>query len=218
VRTFGRAVSAPDYAALALSFPGIAKASAVWMVRDPLTLHAIPHPFIQLTLATSDQTPLDQNSVLAGKLRAYLDARRDPNVPLRIFDFQPVYIDVAATIDIDNRYPRQATLNSALAALNPGLNADGSAGYFAFERLNFGQSIHLSAVYAALQAVPGVSDALITTFRRLSAPADTNLDTVRDDIFIRPTELAMIKNDPADTSSQYGKLVINLGKGGFADT
>jgi predicted phage baseplate assembly protein len=218
VRTFGRAVSAPDYAALALSFPGFAKASAVWMVRDPLTLQAIPHPYIQLTLASSDQTPLNQNTVLAGKLRAYLDARRDPNVPLRIFDFQPVYIDVAATIDIDARYPRQATLNNVLAALYPGLNADDSAGYFAFERLDFGQNIHLSAVYAALQAVPGVSDALITTFRRLSAPADTDPNTVRDNIFIRPTELAMIKNDPADTNNQYGKLVISLGKGGFADT
>ena len=51
-----------------------------------------------------------------GKLRSFLDKRRDPNVPLRIIDFTPVYIDVAVTVDIDDRFPQQATLASVQAA------------------------------------------------------------------------------------------------------
>jgi predicted phage baseplate assembly protein len=37
LQTFGRAVSVADYAALALSYPGIAKAGATWVVWDPVT-------------------------------------------------------------------------------------------------------------------------------------------------------------------------------------
>ena len=64
--------------------------------------------------------------------------------------------------------------------------------------------------------MPGVSDALVTTLRRLDQDQDPA--TVRDDIFIRPTELAVIKNDPNDISNQFGKMAIHLGKGGFADS
>jgi hypothetical protein len=215
VRTFGRAVSVADYAALALSYPGVAKASAAWVLRDPLTLQTIPQPYVQLTVATADQTPLAQQQPFAAALRSFLDGRRDPNVPLRIRDYTPVYIDVAATVDIENQYPHQGTYYAVLAALNPGLNADNTAGYFAFERLQFGQSIHLSAVYAVLQGIPGVADAHITTLRRLDQDHDPT--TVRNDIFIRPTELAVIKNDPTDTGNQFGKLTITAA-GGYADT
>ena len=58
LQTFDRAVSAPDYAALALSFPGIAKASATWVVQDPATQQAVAHPYVQLTAAPVDRTSL----------------------------------------------------------------------------------------------------------------------------------------------------------------
>src|SRR5262249_39295252 len=125
------------------------------------------------------------------KLRSFLDQRRDPNVPLRITDFVPVFIEVSATVEIDDRFPHQATIAKVQAALNPGLNPDSTAGFFAFERLNFGESVHLSAVYAALQSVSGVKDALITKFRRTD---DLPWMQSRDSIFIRPTELAVIRN------------------------
>jgi hypothetical protein len=213
VRTFGRAVSSPDYAAIALSYPGVAKATAS-LVRRDANLKAIPQPFLQLTIATSDGVPLSQQPEFKGKLRSFLDQRRDPNVPLRIVDFTPVFVDVAIDVEIDDRSPHQATLSNVLAALNPGLNSDGTSGYFGFANLNFGESLHLSAIYAAVQSVPGVSDALITTFRRMDLDAaDTTV--VRDDIFIRPTEIAVIGNDPKQPSQ--GLLQIDA-KGGFVDT
>lgn len=215
LRTFGRAVSIEDYAALALSFPGVAKASAMWVRRDPATGMAIAHPYIHLIVATGDLVPLEQQPVFASKLRAFLDERRDPNVPLRVGDFTPVFVDVAATIDVLDRFPRQATLAAALAALNPGLNPDKSAGLFAFERMTFGQSVYLSAVYAALQAVPGIASATVTTLRRTDT--DSNPATVREQIPIPPGAIAIIKNDPADDENLFGKLRITLGRGGFVD-
>jgi uncharacterized phage protein gp47/JayE len=114
-------------------------------------------------------------------------------VVLRIVDFTPVPLEVEATIDLDDRFPRQATLAAAQAAGNT---------FFAFENLDFGQSIHLSSLYAALLAVPGVVDANITTLRRADDASGLN---VADTIFIRPTEIAS------------GSFLVTLGQGGFAD-
>ena len=213
VRTFGRAVSVDDYAAIALSYPGIAKATASFVLRDD-NLKAIPQPYIALTVATSDRVPLALQPGLKAKLRTFLDQRRDPNVPLRILDFTPVYVDVALAIQIDDRSPRQATLTAAQQALNPVVNPDGTPGYFAFERLQFGESIHLSAVYAAVQNIAGVQSAVIGTLRRMDLDA-ADPSVVRDDIFIRPREIAVIGNDPAQPLQ--GQLVITA-QGGFQDT
>src|SRR5207244_2362972 len=109
LQTFGRAVTAADYAALALSYPGIAKAKAVWVLRDPLTLRAVAHPYVQLTAATVDRAPF-QDTVFGGKLRQFLDNHRDPNVPLRMLDFTNVFIEVAVEVEIDDHFPHQATL------------------------------------------------------------------------------------------------------------
>src|SRR5207249_10515866 len=138
----------------------------------------------QLTAATVDRAPF-QDTVFGGKLRQFLDNHRDPNVPLRMLDFTNVFIEVAVEIEIDDHFPHQATLAQVQAALNPGLNPDGSAGYFAFEELDFGQSIFLSSVYAAVQAVPGINNARITTLRRLGSGVVNP-----GDILIGPTEIA----------------------------
>ncbi|MEA2687897.1 MAG: hypothetical protein QOD51_504, partial [Candidatus Eremiobacteraeota bacterium] len=212
VRSFGRAVSVADYAALARSYPGIAKASASWIRRDA-NLQALPNPYVQLTVATSDNIPLAQQPVLRRNLRSYLDAHRDPNVPLRVGDFTPVYAGVALTVDVLDRYGRNATLSAVQAALAAGANPDGSLGFFAFDRLDFGESIALSAVYAQAQNVAGVSDVTVTAFLRAGFDADPA--TVRNEIFIRPTEIAVVANDPANSDTGY--VTVTLGRGGFDD-
>jgi hypothetical protein len=213
VRTFNRAVSTEDYAALARTFPGIAKASARWVLFDT-NLKALAHPYVQLTVAATDGTPISQGN-LPGQLRSFLDQRRDPNVPLRILDFTRIYVDIAMTIDLDDRVPRRATFARVQAALNPGLNPDGTAGYFAFESLDFGESLHLSAIHAFIQNIPGVSDANVTRFRRMDQDA-ADPTIVRTDILIGPTEIAVIGNDP--NHPEQGLLTIVQGSGGFVDT
>jgi hypothetical protein len=213
VRTFERAVSTEDYAALARTFPGIAKASARWVLFDE-NLMGLAHPYIRLTVGATGGTPISQGSFL-GQLRNFLDQRRDPNVPLRILDFTRVYVDIAVTIDLDDRVPRQATFARTQAALNPGLNPDGTAGYFAFDSLDFGESLHLSAIYAFIQNIRGVSDANVRTFRRMDQDA-SDPTIVRSDVLIGPTEVAVIGNDP--NHPEQGLLTIFQGGGGFIDT
>jgi hypothetical protein len=213
VRTFDRAVSMEDYAALVRTFPGIAKANARWVLFDE-NLMALAHPYIQLTVAATGETPISQGTFL-GQLRSFLDQRRDPNVPLRIRDFTRIFVDFAVAVDLDDRVPRQATFARVQAALNPGLNPDGTAGYFAVDRLDFGESLHLSAIYALIQNISGVKDANITTFRRMDQDA-SDPTIVRSDILIGPTEIAVIGNDP--NHPEQGLLTISQGSGGFIDT
>ena len=95
------------------------------------------------------------------------------------------------------------------ACLATRANADGSFGYFAFESRGFGESVHLSGVYAALLAVPGVINAHVTRFRVVGSPPAVE---VAASIFVRPTEIVFIGN-----SSSTGTLTVNAGVGGFAD-
>ena len=213
ISTFGRAVSASDYAALALRYPGIGKASAAWIARDPITHDPVPHPYILLTVATVDGGDISGDTGLLARLRAFLNARRDPNLTLVIRDVVRVPVEVIAEIDVDDRYGRSATLAAAIATLDPATAPGASPGFFAFERIGFGESVHLSALYAAIQAAEGVRAVRITTLRKRK-PADP-AGTIREHIFIRPSEMASVANDAAHPDQ--GQVVITLGAGGFDD-
>ena len=54
---------------------------------------------------------------------------------------------------------------------------DGRLGLFHPDHLTFGGAVHLSAVLAAVQAVPGVQSVQVTTFERLRVPASSGLTT-----------------------------------------
>jgi predicted phage baseplate assembly protein len=202
MRTFGRAVNVADHAALALSYPGIGKASASWIVTDPVTGQTLAHPYIQLTAATLDGTPL-QGTILATRLRGYLDNHRDPNVPLRLRDFDPVYLNVAVNVQIEDRFPHQATLDQVQAALT---------GLFSFENLQFGQTIYLIQLYAAIQTIPGVLDSNITALQRLGPAFPDPPSAAPHDIVTGPTEIATI-----DPVAFPGSALTVTGQGGYAD-
>ncbi len=199
VRTFERAIALDDLAALAQSYPGVAKARAAWRTRGD-DLQAIARPYLALTIATSDGLPLAGHAPPLGpRLRAFLDARRDPNVPLRLVDAQLVPVEIAATLDIDPSAGRSATLALARTAL--GLDPAGG-GFFDVALRPFGERIAIGTIYALLQDVPGVSGVVITTFRRVDGVAP-----VADAFALQPGELATL----APTS------ILSPGSGGYAD-
>ncbi|HYK05715.1 MAG TPA: putative baseplate assembly protein [Thermoanaerobaculia bacterium] len=203
IRTFSRAVSVTDYAALALTYPGVAKASASLITIDPAAHVALEQPYIRLTIATADGVKLSEQRAFAAALRAYLDVRRDPNVQLRIVDLTEIYVNLTAEVDVLDDFPRENTRAAVEAA---------ALDYFDFDRLGFGQSLRLSSVYAALQAVPGVRSVTITDFRNVTAPSGT----LPGDVLVAATELAMMKNDPTDTAGAFGKLSV-AAEGGFVE-
>jgi uncharacterized phage protein gp47/JayE len=213
ISTFGRAISASDYAALALRYPGIGKASAVWVTRDSVTHDLVAHPYVLLTVSSPDGSDLTGEAGLLARLRAFLDGRRDPNITLRIQQATRVPIEVVAEIDVEDRYGRQATLAAASATLDPATTPGAAPGFFAFERLRFGQSVHLSELYAAIQAAEGVRAVRITTLRRSNGGGPPG--TIQEHVFIQPFEIASVANDP--TRLLAGRIEFALGAGGFDD-
>jgi len=96
-------------------------------------------------------------------------------------------------------------------ALSAERNPDGTFGLFAFERLDFGMSLHLSDIYAVVQGVAGVHAALVTMFRHVPHLGErpTAIPNVETHLFIRNTEILRCDNDPADAAR--GTLRLTLG-------
>ena len=72
-----------------------------------------------------------------------------------------------------------------------------------------GEPVHLSAIYAAAQNVPGVDSVHVTTFQRLGMPDGSALDTGRLDV--GRLEIARLDNDP--NFAERGLLRLTLGGG-----
>jgi len=178
VLTFGRAVSIRDFENLARSFPGVGKARAEWVWVGEQQV-------VRLTCAAGDGSSI---LPIRSKLLAYLDAHRDPNRQLEIVDYVPVGIELRALVVPDANLDQSAVLAAAQQAMGTGHFPEDSPAFFAFARLNFGQDIYLSAVYAAVQAVPGVVAVEIAELRR----EDSSLP-LQNIVPIRPSELATVK-------------------------
>ncbi len=179
VLTFDRAVSLLDFENLARTYPGVGKARAAWVWDNE-------EQIVQLTCAAGDGASIVP---IQSGLLAYLDARRDPNRQLNIADFTPVGIKLHVYIVVDPNYDSSTILANAQAAVGSAQLPDESYGFFAFERLNLDEDIHLSEVYAALQNATGVVAVEIDELHR----KDDSSVTLQNIVPIGPAELAMIE-------------------------
>ena len=72
---------------------------------------------------------------------------------------------------------------------------DGSLGLFHPDRFAFGQTVHLSPLVAAAQAVDGVRTLRVTAFRRRDRPEDDS--RAAGSIALGRLEIARLDNDPS---------------------
>ena len=110
-------------------------------------------------------------------------------------------------------YARGDTLTPVKAALldvfSTRVFPDGRRGAFHPDELTFGQSIYLSRLYAAAQAVDGVTSVEITVFQRRGIPASSALET--GELKLGRTEIASLANSAS--FPDRGVLRITLGGG-----
>jgi predicted phage baseplate assembly protein len=180
VRTFGRVVSLRDFEDAALQVAGVgkARAAAVWDGEEQV---------VQLTVAGDDGAQI--TGQVLEQLVADLDRRRDPNRVLRPVPYHEVAVQVVAAIRVRSGYVPEAVLASARAAL---------LALFAFERREFGQPVHLSDVYRALQETDGVAAVMVTRLRR-KPPADAiSPPEIETPVPVGPSELAALREPDAD--------------------
>jgi uncharacterized phage protein gp47/JayE len=184
VRTFGRIVSLRDFEDAAREFASVAKARAAWIWDGE-------EQVVHLTVAGHEGDAIIGEAY--DDLVEDLDRRRDPNrklvVPLG-YRQVPVQIEVTVQVHPDRQVEEvQAVAQQALEDA------------FAFDRLEFGQSIHLSDVYQVLQEVTGVVAVVISRLQFKEA-ADRNSRQptsapVQAHLRIDPGELACIDETDA---------------------
>jgi len=170
IRTFDRAVSVADLADLALTMPGIARASARWDPREGAVL----------VVATAEGDPPNPLSAV----RAFLDARRDTGVRLTLTGPTPLDLDVAVVVDPDPAWLPETVSAAVRTALTT---------RFDFPAEDLGAPGYLSEVYALLEGLPGVVSVRVATFASLGNSGIA--DAVRPDttgwLRLEPQNLAV---------------------------
>jgi len=192
VRTFGRIVSLEDFEDSAREFAGVAKAHASWEWSGEERI-------VYLTVAGPDGAEITGTTY--DELVADLNSRRDLNRALRVRTYRPVPLQVQAAIFVDPGYVSDDVLAEAQAALDS---------YFSFDNLQFGQPIHLSNVYAALQQVAGIVGVDMVTLQ-YKDPTDAishgaTADAVQVHLRINDDELAVIEDPETDAIITLGQV------------
>jgi predicted phage baseplate assembly protein len=151
IRTFGRAVSVSDLADLALTIPGVARSAARWEQGSGA--------IVVVATAAGDTPPaLDA-------IRAFLDARRDVTVPLRLRGPSPHDLRVTVEIEADPAYLAEAVKSSVRTSLH---GSGATPGMFTFSARGLGQPAYLSEVYQRVDALPGVLGVQVLAFASLT--------------------------------------------------
>jgi hypothetical protein len=204
VRTLGRAVSLADYADLALTFGGIAKARADWAWEGG-------RRGILLTLAAAGGAAASVE--LKDAIYAFFAQRSADAGRLRIRDYRRVPVRLALEVSVRPNFLQADVLRRLWQALGAEVS-EGVAGYFHFERRALGEDLFLSSVYRLVETTRGVEHALATEFRAedLPLPDSGRFPPPADRIAIAPDALA-VGGHPTDPAK--GRLSLRL-SGGIA--
>jgi Baseplate J-like protein len=199
-RTQERAVTAADYAEVAERRAEVQRAAAsfrwtgswhtVFVTADRVGGAAVDAPFER-------------------RLRRHLERYRMAGYDLEIDAPRFVALDIELHVCVLPEHFRAQVLAALREVLSSGVRADGQLGLFHPDRFSFGESVYLSPIIAAAQAVQGVESVKAKRFRRLVQPSPTSLaDGV---ITIGRLEVAQLADDP--NFRERGRLVIEIGGG-----
>lgn len=150
-RSGQRAVTLDDFVALAHQAGGVARARAT--SRD--------WNHVDLYVAPEGETCRPVPEGLRRRLLAFLEERRMVGTTIAIRDALCVPVEISLDVVIDRRFGRAAVLQAV---------EDAVRGLLAFRNVDFGQSLYLSDIYGAAEALAGVTAATVTRFRRADSP------------------------------------------------
>jgi len=206
--TFDRAVSLSDYADLALAYPGVGKAKAGWRWINGRQV---------VYLAVIGEQDQDLSPILTD-LRDHLDARRDVNQPLMVETICRVPITIVMEVVALEGVDTDRLQDTIIAALGPGLTADGLPQFFNFQRLDLGMSIHKKDIYRKVEQVNGVKGIKSLSVTRSTAACSAGgyqtPALCAEDVWIQNWELAELDQAQLDITilqPPVGKVCDNLG-------
>lgn len=195
-----RAVTAADYAEVSERLPFIQRAAASF--RWTGSWHTV---FLTVDAVGGEAA----NDALDDELRQHVERYRIAGYDLDVDTPRFVPLDVAMHVCVKPDYFR-ADVGAALRRVfGRGWLPDGRPALFHPDNFSFGQSVYLSELYAAAQAVEGVASVQIQTFQRLYAPDSKPLDD--GFLALGRLEIARLDNDP--NFPERGRFRLSLGGG-----
>lgn len=146
LRSTWKAVTRDDYAALCLSFPGVAKARVMDINNDPnLRIYTV-------RICIAPEGGGLPSPMLKEQLSSFLEARRLLTIDAGIVDPAYIAVSVSALLYIYPGEDAEAVKRRAKDALDT---------RFAFDSQNFGSRVYLSDLVALLDGVQGVSHVVL---------------------------------------------------------
>jgi hypothetical protein len=160
-RTQERAITAADYAAMAEQRGEVQRAAATFRWTGSWRT-------VFITADRAGGAAVDEPFETA--LRSYVEPFRMAGQDLEIDTPRPVSLEITMSVCVKPGYFRSDVKRVLVDVFSSRDLPDGRRGMFHPDNFTFGQPVYLSQLYAATQAVAGVSSVLITQFERMGQP------------------------------------------------
>ena len=196
-RTQQRAVTPSDYAEVTERIDGVQRAAAG--LRWTGSWHTV---FV--TVDREGGRPVD--AAFAADTVATLDRYRMAGHDIALREPVHVSLEIDLLVCVDDGHFRSDVRRALLDALSNGVRPDGTLGLFHPDNFSFGQTVHLSPLYAAARRVPGVVSVQVTRFVR---QGDDDPKPLADgSLGLGALEIARLDNDP--NFPEHGVLRLDL--------
>ena len=202
-----RAVTEGDYAVIAKKLPQVQ--SAVANFRWTGSWYTV---FVGVQPSSTTDLIRKSNGItlLSDTLRKtvfqFLTTYRQTGYDLEIRPPQFLPLEINLTVCTAPDYFRGDVEQAVLDRLSSRILADGTTGLFYPGNWVFGQSLYLSQIYAAVQAVQGVDSLEITLFREFGRP--DNGELLRGVMSAGPWQIVQLDNDPS--FMEHGVLRVSM--------
>jgi hypothetical protein len=196
-----RAVTPQDYAEIALRCqPEVQRAAATfrWTGSWYTT-------FVTVDRLAGKEVDDDFKQEMRRCLERYRMAGQDVDVD----GPQYVSLEIEMVVCVRSNYFTSDVKAALLETFSNRIQPDGRRGIFHPDNFTFGQTVYLSSLYAAAQAVEGVDSIDITKFQRQRIPGNESLETGK--LELGRLEIARLDNDP--DFPEHGVFTLTM-KGG----
>jgi predicted phage baseplate assembly protein len=200
VQDLRRAITAADYAEIAGRHSGVQRAGA--QLRWTGSWYEAQVAIDALGTETAPRW------LLSDELRLLHSCRRIGH-DLHVTSAVTVPVELALCVQVEPDYLAGHVRTALLQVLGPGVLPDGKLGLFHPDNLTFGTPVRVSAIVAALTAVPGVAGAAVTVLKRQFAPAEGAVAS--GVLTFAPDEVPQLDNNAAHPD--HGLLTLTIGGG-----
>ena len=200
-RTQERAVTEPDYAAVTQRHAGVQRAAATFRWTGSWNT-------VFLTLDRIGGARVDD--AFREDVRDFVERFRMAGYDLDVDAPGFVSLDIEMDICVKPNYFRSQVKEALLEVFSNRVLPAGRLGIFHPDNFSFGQTVYLSSIYAAAQAVDGVDSVEVTVFGRLGVTDPKPLSS--GELRLDRLEIARLDNDPNFSERGVFKLTMRGGK------